>query len=169
MNLRNRTQIFFLRTAISALHQLDNLGGFQEEYEAEIRTSVKQTLEGYEVKTWENRKEYWVMVRISKERYKRMQQMKLDMAKSHGLSYYRDAQKAVESIQGYLDKDLTHRSVDGTVNLGTAIYSLIQDIYHRVELTPIQKVYPVNISKQKQMPIEVAAKFHTNSGDKMFI
>ena len=44
----------------SVLHQLDNLAGFQEEYEAEIRTSVEQTLEGYEVETWQNRKEYWV-------------------------------------------------------------------------------------------------------------
>ena len=165
----------------SVLHQLDNLVGFQEEYEAEIRTSVEQTLEGYEIETWENRKEYWVMVRISKERYKRMQQMKLDMAKSHASSFYNDAQKAVESndvfsalnylckavesIADYLDKDLTHHSVDGTVNLGTAIYSLIQDIYHRTELTPVQKVYSVNISKQKQMPIEVAAKFHTNRGE----
>ncbi len=165
----------------SVLHQLDNLAGFQEEYEAEIRTSVEQTLEGYEVETWQNRKEYWVMVRISKDRYKRMQQMKLDMAKSHAFSYYRDAQKAieksdvfsalnylskaVESIEGYLDKDLTYRSVDGIINLGTSIYGLIQDIYHRVELTPVQKTYSVSISKQKQMPIEVTAKFYTNSGE----
>ena len=165
----------------SVLHQIDNLAGFQEEYEAEIRTSVEQTLEGYEVETWENRKEYWVMVRISKDRYKRMQQMKLDMAKSHAFSYYKDAlkavensdvfsalnylSKAVESIKDYLDKDLTHQSVDGTINLGTAIYGLVQDIYHRVELTPIQKTYSVSISKQKQMPIEVAAKFYTNRGE----
>ncbi len=165
----------------SVLHRLDNTSGFQEEYEAEIRTSVEETLEGYEVETWENRKEYWVMVRISKDHYRRMQQMKLDRAKSHAAAYYNDAlraveqsdvysalnylNKAVKSIGGYLDQDLTHRSVDGTVNLGTAIYSLIQDIYHRIELSPIQKTYSVSISKQNQMPIEVAAKFYTNSGE----
>ena len=165
----------------SVLHQLDNSDGFQEEYEAEIRTSVEGTIEGYEVETWENKKEYWVMVRISKDRYKRMQQMKLDMAKSHAFTYFKDAQKAVEksdvftalnylnkaveSIKDFLDRDLTHKSVDGTFNLGTAIYSLIQDIYHRVELTPVQKTYLVSISKQQQMPIEVNAKFYTNSGE----
>ncbi len=165
----------------SVLHQLEDIGGFREEYEAEIRTSVEETIEGYEVETWENRKEYWVMVRISKDRYRRMQQMKLDMAKSHAFSYYKDAQKAVEkndvftalnylnkavkSIKDYLEEDLTHRTVDGTFNMGTAIYSLIQDIFHRVELTPVQKTYSVSLSKQKQVPIAVKATFYSSNGE----
>ena len=166
----------------SVLHQLEDIGGFREEYEAEIRTSVEQTLEGYEVKTWENKKEYWVMVRLSKEKYRRMKMMELDMAKSHAYSYYQDAQKAlneeydvisalnylskaVVSIKDHLEEDLTYRSVDGSLNVGTEIYRQIQDIFHRVELTPVQKKYMISLSRNEQNPIEVKAKLFTSNGE----
>ena len=45
---------------------------FKEEYEAKINTSVQETLEGYEVLTWEDKNEYWVMTRLSKDKYKRI-------------------------------------------------------------------------------------------------
>ncbi len=166
----------------SVLHQLEDIGGFREGYEAEIRTSVEQTLEGYEVKTWENRKEYWVMVRLSKEKYRRMKMMELDMAKSHAYSYFQDAQKAlneehdvisalnclskaVVSIKGHLEEDLTYRSIDGSLNMGTEIYSQIQDIFHRAELTPVQKKYMLSLSRNEQNPIEVKANLYTSNGE----
>ena len=164
----------------SVLHRLENIEGFREEYEAEIRTSVEETLEGYDVETWENRKEYWVMVRLSKDKYRRMQMMKLDRAKSRAYSYYEDAlrsidetdvysalnylAKAVMSIRDHLEEDLTRHTVDGNLNIGTAIYAKIQDVFHRIELNPLQKTYPVRLSKNKQLPIEVQAKFYTNTG-----
>ena len=164
----------------SVLHSLENIDGFREEYEAEIRTSVEQTLEGYEVKTWENKKEYWVMVRLSKEKYHRMQLIKLEMAKSRAYSYYEDALKAIEetdvysalnylakaviSIKGHLEEDLMYHSIDGNLNLGTAIYGKIQDVFHRIELVPLQKTYSVKFSKNKQLPVKVQAKFYINTG-----
>ena len=166
----------------SVLHQLEDLGTFSEQYEAEIRTSVEQTLEGYEVETWENRKEYWVMARISKEKYRRMKLMELDMAKSHAYSYYIDARKAINedhdvftalnylskaviSIKGHLEEDLTYRSVDGTMNVGTETYRFIQDIFHRVELTPVKKKYLLSLSRNEQTPIEVKAKLYSKNGE----
>ena len=165
----------------SVLHQIEDMQGFREEYEAEVRTSVEQTLEGYEVETWENKKEYWVMVRLSKEKYRRMQLMKLDMAKSHAYSYYQDAKNALEedhdvfsalnylskavlSIKDNLEDDLTYRSVDGTFNVGTEVYSFIQDIFHRVELKPLKKKYIISISRNEQTPIEVKAGLYTSTG-----
>ncbi len=166
----------------SVLRQLEDLGRFSEQYEAEIRTSVEQTLEGYEVKTWENRKEYWVMVRLSKEKYRRMKLMELDRAKSHAYSYYMDAKKAINedhdvftalnylskaviSIKDHLEEDLTYRSIDGTINVGTETYGFIQDIFHRVELTPVQKKYLISLSRNEQTPIEVKAKLYTENGE----
>jgi hypothetical protein len=164
----------------SVLHRIEDMGGFREEYEAEIRTTVEGTIEGYEVETWENKKEYWVMVRLSKDKYKMMRMMRLDMAKSRAYSYYEDALKslkendvytalnflgkAVVSIRDHLEEDLTYMSVDGTINIGTAVYGKIQDVFHRIELVPVHKSYKVKLSKNKQMPIEVRAKFYTESG-----
>ncbi|NPA36472.1 MAG: hypothetical protein GXO47_06450 [Chlorobi bacterium] len=167
----------------SVLHRLEDLNGFRDEYEAEIHTSVEQTLEGYEVKTWENKKEYWVMVRLSKEKYKMMRLMKLDMAKSRAYSYYEDALKALDeydvytalnflgkavvNIKDHLEEDLTYRSVDGTINIGTAVYGKIQDIFHRIELEPLQKNYRVKLSKNKQLPIEVKATWYAENGQEI--
>ncbi len=166
----------------SVLHQLEDLGTFSEQYEAEIRTSVEQTLEGYDVETWQNRKEYWVMVRISKEKYRRMKLMELDRAKSHAYSYFMDAQKAIDedhdvftalnylsksviSIKDHLEEDLTYRSVDGTMNVGTETYRFIQDIFHRIELTPVKKKYLLSLSRNEQTPIEVKAKLYMKNGE----
>ena len=165
----------------SVLHQIEDMQGFREQYEAEIRTSVEQTLEGYEVETWQNKKEYWVMVRLSKDKYRRMQMMKLDMAKTHAYSYFEDARKALNedhdvfsalnylskaviSIKDHLEEDLTYRTVDGSFNVGVEIYGLIQDIFHRVELTPVKKKYMLSLSRNEQNPIEVKAGLYTQDG-----
>ncbi|TAJ15146.1 hypothetical protein DMA11_02965 [Marinilabiliaceae bacterium JC017] len=165
----------------SVLHQFENNFEFREEYESKVQTSVAETLEGYEVETWEDKKEYWVMTRLSKERYKRMRQMKLDKAKTLATAYYMDAQKAIAqnnafsaltylgksvvAIKDHLEEDLTHRTVDGTYNVGAEIFRTIQDVFHRIELAPMKSTYYIQFSKQLEVPIKVKASFYDNQGE----
>jgi hypothetical protein len=165
----------------SILHQFENNFEFREEYETKVQTSVLETLEGYEVETYESKKEYWVMTRLSKERYQRMKQMKLDKAKTLAMAYYGDAKKALEqndafsaltylskgviSIKDHLDEDLTHKTVDGTFNVGADLFSAIQDVFQRIELSPVQSVYQLKFSKQLEVPIGIVANFYSNQGE----
>ena len=68
----------------SILHQFENNNYFTQSYESKINASVMQTLEGYELETWEDKKEYWVMVRLSKAKHKLHKEMKLDRPKMAG-------------------------------------------------------------------------------------
>ena len=167
----------------SVLHQIENNFEFREEYESKVQTSVEQTLEGYEVLTWEDRKEYWVMTRLSKLKYEQRKKQKLDRVKMMATAYYDDAKKAVGqndayaalnylakaviSIKDHLEEDLTHRTVDGTYNVGTELFGAIQDVFRRLEIVPVQSVYQIQFSKDLQVPIGVNAQFKSDNGEMM--
>ncbi|MCU4174131.1 LPP20 family lipoprotein [Carboxylicivirga sp. N1Y90] len=167
----------------SVLRKIETDNDFKEAYESKVETSVLETLEGYEVITWEDRKEYWVMARLSKERYARMKEMKLDKAKMMAGSFIMDAKKAIAvndafsalnylskaagSLRDHLEDDLTYKTVDGTYNVGTEVFSTIQDVFRRTELLPVQPGYQIQFSKQLQVPIGVNALFVSNNGEKV--
>lgn len=167
----------------SVLRKIETDNQFKEAYESKVETSVLETLEGYEVITWENRKEYWVMARLSKARYARMKEMKLDKAKMMAGSFIMDAKKAIAvndafsalnylakaagSLRDHLEDDLTYKTVDGTYNVGTEVFSTIQDVFRRIELLPVQPGYQIQFSKQLQVPIGVNALFVSNNGEKV--
>ena len=56
----------------SVLHQFEDNTSFKEEFEANVKTSIVQELEAYEMlASWTNKKtnEYWVYYRLSKNQY----------------------------------------------------------------------------------------------------
>lgn len=167
----------------SVLSKIETNNQFIEAYESKVETAVLETLEGYEVQTWENRKEYWVMTRLSKQRYAQIQEMKLDKARMMASTFLSDAQKAIavndafsalnylvkatSSIKDHLESDLTCKTVDGTYNVGTEIFSTIQDIFRRIELKPVMPKYKIQFSKQLKTPIGINAYFISNTGNRV--
>ena len=166
----------------SVLQKIETDFEYKEAYESKIQASVEQTLEGYEVLTWENRKEYWVMTRLSKQKYARAKQMKLDKAKMMASSYLSDARKAIDnydaysalnylakgaiSLKNHLEEDLTYKTVDGTYNVGTSIFSTIQDVFRRIDLVPVRNNYQIQFSKKLEVPIGINATFTGSAGEK---
>ncbi|WP_430811676.1 MULTISPECIES: LPP20 family lipoprotein [unclassified Carboxylicivirga] len=166
----------------SVLHKLESDADYKEAYESKVQASVQQTLEGYEVLTWENRKEYWVMTRLSKEKYARARQMKLDRAKMMASAYLSDARKALSgndaysalnylakgviSLRNHLEEDLNHKTVDGTYNVGTALFSTIQDVLRRIELVPVQPRYQIRFSQKLTVPIGLHAYLRDTNGSR---
>ncbi len=143
----------------SLLHQVENNTDFFHNYESKINSSVFQTLEGYEIETWEDKKEYWVMARLSKKKYLLRQQMKLDQAKMNSSMYVDEARKLEANNQPYnaleawlqgalalrnvLESDLTHRTVNGTVDLGVEIQRGIRDLLSKITIQPSNDTYSV--------------------------
>lgn len=157
----------------SILHQVENNTDIYHKYESKINSSILQTLEGYDIQTWEDKKEYWVMVRLSKSKYALRQQMKLDQAKMTASSLIDEAEKMVESNNPYtaiefylkaalalknnLESDLTHRSVNGSRDLGITILQGLARTFQNMAIEPVQKQWVIgragvaNISPSAQV------------------
>nr|WP_321406692.1 LPP20 family lipoprotein [uncultured Carboxylicivirga sp.] len=167
----------------SVLSKIETSYQFVENYESKVETSVLETLEGYEVNTWEDKSEFWVMMKLSKQRYAQIQEMKLDKAKMLASTFLSDAKKAIAvndafsalnylakattSLKDHLESDLTYKTVDGTYNVGTEVFSTIQDVFRRIELVPVQSSYSIQFSKQLEVPIGINALFHSDNGEKV--
>ena len=166
----------------SLLHQFEDNNLFREEFESKIYTSVAQTLEGYEVETWENKKEYWVLLRLNKEKYALRRRQKLDQAKMLASSYFENAReaaengevaqaisnyfKAVTALQDHVGEDLSHRTINGSVNYGVDIMSDLRSLYRRIIFRPGKPVYQLSFSQQLSEPLTLAVVMSRN-GDEL--
>lgn len=165
----------------SLLQQFEKNNLFREEFESKIYTSVLQTLEGYEVITWENKKEYWVMVRLSKEKYELRRRQKLDQAKMLAASFVHSARqaaergevaqaisnyfKAVTALQDHLGEDLTHRTVNGTINYGVDILNDLRTLYRQIAFRPQKPSYMLEFSRSLQDPLSVQVVLNRNGDE----
>jgi hypothetical protein len=167
----------------SLLHQFENNYEFKETFESRIATSAEENLTGYEVQTWENKKEYWVMMRLNKEQYHRRKQLDLEMAKKKAASYLIEARqhvnnleitaaltayfKAIEALENHLKDDLTYRSIDGNINFGTDIMNDLRQLFSKISITPLNPVYQVAFSKTMEKPLIAQIEFFAPTGQKV--
>ncbi len=165
----------------SFLHQFEDNNLFREEFESKIYTSVAQTLEGYEVITWENRKEYWVMVKLNKERYELKRRQKLDQAKMLASSFFQNARKAaangeisqaisnyfkaVTALQNHVEDDLTHQTAMGKINYGVDIMNDLRLLYRKIVMRPVKSLYLVEFSRQMQVPLILQVVMKENGNE----
>ncbi|MFT3740910.1 MAG: LPP20 family lipoprotein [Breznakibacter sp.] len=161
-------------SANSILHQFESNYAIKEEFESKVQTSVSQTLEGYEVTTWEDKKEYWVMMRLSKDKYQMNRRLALDKARKTAAMYLESGKKsanekdfnqalvyyikAVESISPHVEEDLTYKTFDGDINLGVSVFQNIQQLLANINLVSVQNVYTIKFSQALQLPIVVEAR-----------
>ncbi len=165
------------------LYQFENRKELKEEFEAYINTSIKESLEGYElVASWGNDQEYWVYYKLSKQLYTEIKARKLADIKKRALNYYESAKdyeekhdytnalsfylKAFDVLKKNLSDDLTTFSpTAGSVNLGTEIFKSVQNIVSHIRLTPNTDKISVNLSAPIQQNINVAAFFTNEKGE----
>lgn len=77
---------------------LEKSGLLSETFESNFRLFANATLEGHElVDSWENRKEYWVYYRLSKENYQQLLKQKKQVAKNETTQYYSLGKQALQS------------------------------------------------------------------------
>ena len=172
-------------SANSILRQFENNYLIKEEFESQTSESVDATLEGYEVFTWEDKKEYWVMVRLNKDKYAMRKKMKLDYAKKMSATYYYDGQKAVgkgniyegllffvqaiKAIKAHVSEDLTYKDIEGNLNLGADIFSAIQAAFRKVKLVSDQPTYTMQFSKEMEYPLTLKAYYIDALGEERAI
>jgi hypothetical protein len=167
----------------SLLRQFEDNYEFQETFESEISTSAEENLTGYEVQTWENKREYWVLMRLNKNKYQRRKDLDLNMAKKRAASFLLEARqlrekqeitaslaayfKAIESLQHHLKDDLTYRSIDGNINFGSDIIQDLRNIFAQISITPENPDYNISFSKSMESPLKLKVEYYLRSGRKI--
>ncbi|WP_462318258.1 LPP20 family lipoprotein [Marinilabilia sp.] len=170
-------------SANSLMRQFEDNFNFRETFESEISTSAEENLAGYEVKTWENRREYWVLMKLSKEQYQRRKRLDLEMAKKKAASYLLEARrmiermeitaalgayfKAIESLENHLKEDLTYRSIDGNINFGSDIMQDLRYLFSKISITPVNPNYQVSFSKSMEKPLKAKVEYYSSTGRKV--
>lgn len=170
-------------SANSLLRQFEDNYRFRETFESEISTSAEEYLSGYEVQTWENKREYWVLMRLNKNDFKRKKELDLNMAKKRAASYLLEARrleeqqeitaslaayfKAIESLENHISDDLTYRSIDGNLNFGTDIIQDLRALFGKIAISSENPDYNISFSKSMERPLTAKVEYFTKSGRKI--
>lgn len=166
----------------SILHQLEDQSGFREEFESYTRTSLKDHLEGYElVDSYTGENNHWVFYRLSKEKYRRQKQQKLEKARELAKNFYLKAHearssykipqavnyyvKAFQAIKPHLDQDLSVFVMNrGRINLGNTLYQDIQELFSNITIEPQQDVFKIQALSGSNQPVK-ARVLYTGNGE----
>ncbi len=163
----------------SILSQFEDNSGYKETYEAQIKITAKDDIEGYEIiDSWEDKEEYWVYYRLSKADYQRKKRERLDRAKNLSKDFFEKAQeaekeydinnaliyyvKAFDAIKKHIGKDLSVFTFDGKTYLDNAVYQSIQDIFSRIRIVPEKEVYTLQALSSDNEPVYVKVKLKTD-------
>jgi len=166
----------------SVLSQFEDESGFREEFESITKSKMKDELENHElVDTWKGKDNYWVYYRLSKEKYHRRKQEKLEKAKDLAKDFYEKAReaekaynvpnalnyyvKAFEAVKPHLDEDISVFTFDGRINLGNSIYQNVQEIFSSIEFRPDQKVFDIRALSAGNNPV-TATVYYSKDGER---
>ncbi|MGM0497190.1 MAG: LPP20 family lipoprotein [Bacteroidota bacterium] len=166
----------------SVLSQFEDESGFKEEFESITKSKMKDELDNHElVDTWEGKDNYWVYYRLSKEKYHKKKQERLDKAKELAKDFYEKAReaeksynisnalnyyvKAFDAVKPHLDEDISVFTFDGRINLGNRIYQNIQEIFSSVEFEPDQNEFDIRTLSAGNNSV-TATVYYSKDGNK---
>jgi hypothetical protein len=165
----------------------DALKEMASEIEVNVSSNslLRQFEDNYEFQTWENKREYWVLMRLNKDRYQLRKQQDLEMAKQKAALYLFDARKqtkaleitaalasyfkAIESLEHHLQEDLSYRSIDGNINFGIDIMQALRQLFSQISITPVNPEYEVSFSKNMETPLQAKIEFFSQDGKNVLL
>jgi len=132
----------------SVLSQKETNRNFYETFQSTIRVEATKSLSGFEpIESWSSDSEYWVLYRLSKIKYKEVEEKKRKQAINQGLYYLDKSEKspdyktsfdnlveALTSIKSYLNEPLSTTLNEKPVFLGNYIVSRIEEKLDGLEL-----------------------------------
>lgn len=133
-------------SAVSLLNQMEDDKTFTESFNSTIHTTSKNYLSNVEVlDSWENKKEYWIKLKIEKKNYAITKEQKKKEAVKKALLFYdkglvHDKKneiklafnfylKALHEILPFANESLKVNHHNKTILLGTEIYTKILSLY----------------------------------------
>ncbi len=149
---------------------LEKAGVVKEEFESQIQSSTQAQLEGYElVDTWQDKNQYWVYYKLSKEKYAQLRKAKTDKAISLSLDFYLKAEQkkadshitealqlylqAFNPIEPFISEPLETRYNEQNIYLLNTIHSSLQQVLGTISLKPVEPEIDATIGKSLEDPI----------------
>lgn len=159
-------------------------GNYENSFSAMIQLQARKTIEDYEiVDSWENNKEYWVYLRLSKEQYKIRLQEKIERAQEQAYNAFLDGEQAFEQgnyasalaffvrgladVSPYLDRLSAVEHNGEQVNLFGKLRSSIQSSIDRITIAETTGPEVVRIAQPASLPFsaKVVSKMETKPMD----
>ena len=149
---------------------LEKAGVVKEEFESQIQSSTQAQLEGYELfDTWEDKNQYWVYYRLSKEKYAQIRKEKIDKAVALALDFFDKAEKnrangqisealqlylqALNPIEPFLSESLETKYNGQNIYLLNTIHSALQQVLSTISIKPVQPEMAATIGRGLDDPI----------------
>lgn len=165
-------------------NMIEKSGVLEEEIKARIKTSTMAELEDYElVDTWEDKKEYWVYYRLSREIYAQNRATRIMIARQLGLDLFTKGKlseengnysqalkfyiRAFSPIEKYINEPLQVDFRDREIYLGNELYSQVSSLLYNLSLQPVQDKISAKIGKSLKNPVRFAAYFNTAANEKV--
>jgi hypothetical protein len=147
-----------------------------EDLKAQIRSSTKANLEGYElVDNWEDDSQYWVYYRLSKELYKKYRIARIDKASALGLNLFTKAREkenekdpaaamglyiqAMQTIEEFIGEPIKKEYAGSTIYLQNELFNSLQSLLSNITLTVEQGQVKGTVGRALKDPIRTTAKY----------
>jgi hypothetical protein len=160
----------------SMLYMLDKGHSFKEEYISSVKTHTQEELEGYEMAgSWENEREYWVYYRLSKAKWKALQERKKQEAVTKALDFFVKARgyekqaqirqalsaylKSLETLKEYYAEAIEVDIEGQKILLLNEAYDAVRKILGHAELIPDQKNVTIKRGMQQQAYLNFTAVY----------
>jgi predicted transcriptional regulator len=160
---------------------VEQSGMMEQEVRSWVRSSTEASLEGYELMdTWEDKNDYWVYYRLSKDYYRQLKQQKLEKVINLALDMFNNARtnekqgkvsnallfylQAMKQLKDYISEPL-QVELDGVkVFLMNEIYSSVQYILSNIELRAVGDKQTGKIGQPLRKPLTVSAIYVDKGG-----
>jgi hypothetical protein len=157
MALKNLAEEISVDISSSTIHiSYENDLSLKDDFTSVIESRVNSSLEGYEIAdTYENSKEYWVLYRLSKQKYASIQAQKrtkaIELSVSHFLEaekYQKDSDmrnaiifyaKSLDDLKAYFNETITAEVNNQKINLISESYNCIYRILSDIEIVAKNK------------------------------
>jgi hypothetical protein len=160
---------------------VEKSGISKEEIKSEIITSTSADLEGYEVVgTFEDKNNYWIYYRLSKELYEQKKREKTEKALKLALDLFSKAKEyeknnnignaisfylqALKPLEKYIAEPLQIEYQGKNIYITNEIYFSIQNILSEVRLVPLNKKIKAKIGRPVNKTLKLSAKRESFNG-----
>lgn len=158
------------------LNTLERDYKFQEEFRAQIKTSVSEDIEDFEiVDSWEDKNTYYVYYRLSRAEHARRKKQKKDAALNAAHDLYRKGQDAIENgnvsggfdlhmralleMKEYWDEVNEYLTDEGLIYLDNTIYGEIREIATNIQLSSEVPGITLSVDNEFSSKVDIQATY----------